>query len=230
MSSEQPLIRVSIIIPAINESEAISHTLQRIQPLREQGHELIIVDGGSTDDTLSLAEPLADMVIHSDKGRALQMNTGAAMASGDVLWFLHADTLVAEDSLTLLSNALSSGYDWGRFDVRLSGAHWALRIVERMMNLRSCLTGIATGDQGLFMMRTAFDQVEGFPLIPLMEDIELSKRLKKLGRPACIKKVIVTSSRRWEQKGILRTILLMWRLRLLYWLGVPADQLKLHYH
>jgi rSAM/selenodomain-associated transferase 2 len=229
MHSERSFSQVSIIIPVLNESEVISNTLQLLQPLRDQGHELIIVDGGCTDDTLSLVEPLADVVTHSEKGRALQMNAGAAIARGNIFWFLHADTLVAEDSLALLSNALSSGYDWGRFDVRLSGRHGLLRIIERMMNLRSCLTGIATGDQGLFMTRDAFDVVGGFPLIPLMEDIELSKQLKKIGRPACIKAAIVTSSRRWEQNGILRTIWLMWRLRLFYWLGVPAESLKRHW-
>jgi len=230
MHSEKSFPLVSIIIPVLNESEEISNTLRLLQPFRDQGHELIVVDGGSIDDTLSLAEPLVDILIHSEKGRALQMNAGAAIAHGDIFWFLHADTLVAEDSLVLLSSALSSGYDWGRFDVRLSGQQLLLRIVERMMNLRSCLTGIATGDQGLFMTRDVFDEVGGFPTIPLMEDIELSKKLKKTGRPGCIKAAIVTSSRRWEQNGILRTIWLMWRLRLLYWLGVSAETLKLHYH
>lgn len=229
MHSERSFSQVSIIIPVLNEAEVISNTLQLLQPLRAQGHELIIVDGGSTDETLSLVGPLADVVTHSEKGRALQMNAGAAIARGNIFWFLHADTLVAEDSLALLSNAQSSGYDWGRFNVRLSGQQVLLRIVERMMNLRSCLTGIATGDQGLFMTRDTFDEVGGFPLIPLMEDIEISKQLKKIGRPACIKAVLVTSSRRWEKNGILRTIWLMWRLRLLYWLGVPAESLKRHW-
>lgn len=227
--SESVYTRVSIIIPVVNEAAVIRPTLERLQSLREQGHELIIVDGGSSDETLALAEPLSDRVVHSEQGRSLQMNQGAELAQGEVLWFLHADTLIARDSLSLLCHSLSSGYEWGRFNVYLSGQHWSLRVIERMMNLRSCLTGIATGDQGLFMTRRIFIEVDGFPLIPLMEDIEISRRLKKLGRPACIRQAIITSSRRWEQNGIFRTVLLMWRLRLLYWLGVPAERLKRHY-
>lgn len=228
--SETPHTQVSIIIPVVNESDVIIPILQQLQSLRSLGHELIIVDGGSSDETISLAEPLSNVVIQSDRGRAIQMNAGAGIARGDVFWFLHADTLIGGDSLDLLCHSLSSGYDWGRFDVHLSGQHWSLRVIERMMNLRSCLTGIATGDQGLFMTRQIFTQVNGFPRIPLMEDIEISRRLKKLSRPACVQQAIITSSRRWEQNGILRTVFLMWRLRFMYWLGVPAEKLKLHYH
>jgi rSAM/selenodomain-associated transferase 2 len=221
--------KISIIIPVLNEAEIINPSLQRLQPLRSLGHELIVVDGGSADETIALAAPLSDRVLQSDRGRALQMNAGAKASSGEVLWFLHADTHIQDDSHRLLCDVLSSGYCWGRFDVRLSGRQWLLRIIERMMNLRSCLTGIATGDQGLFMTRRIFNQVNGFPLIPLMEDIEISKRLNKLSRPACVRQAIITSSRRWEQNGIFRTVLLMWRLRFLYWLGVPAERLRRHY-
>ncbi len=218
---------LSIIVPALNEATTIVDTLQRLQGMRGRGHEVIVVDGGSTDATAALAAPLADRVLVSPRGRARQMNAGAAEARGELLWFLHADTLAPEAADRAIVGALAAGHAWGRFDVRLSGRHPLLRTVARLMNLRSCLSGIATGDQGIFVTRTAFEAVGGFPDQPLMEDVALSRILKReIGRPACLgTNPLVTSGRRWEQRGVVRTILLMWGLRLAYALGASPVRL-----
>ena len=222
-------MKVSIIIPVLNEAEHIVDTLTSLSVFRNQGHEVIVVDGGSTDLTVAQAEPLADKVLHGDRGRALQMNTGIEAATGDVLLFLHADTKLPDDALTAVSQTIADGYFWGRFDVRLSGRQFMLRIIERMMNIRSCVTGIATGDQAIFISRECLDIVGRYSALPLMEDIDYSKRLREVGWPACLKKAVVTSSRRWEDRGVWKTVLLMWRLRLLYFLGVPAEKLAEQY-
>ncbi|MBG7601652.1 MAG: TIGR04283 family arsenosugar biosynthesis glycosyltransferase [Gammaproteobacteria bacterium] len=217
---------ISIIIPVLNEATCIESTLNRMQPMRKRGHQIILVDGGSQDNTVALAEPLVDSLLYSTAGRAVQMNTGAAAASGDIIWFVHADTLMIPDTDVLLKNALyDSAKKWGRFDIRLSGDVKALRIIERMMNWRSRLSGIATGDQGIFIHHETFERIGGFANIPLMEDIEISKRLKRAaGRPLCLPRKLTTSSRRWEKNGMLPTIILMWRLRLAYWMGAnPVD-------
>lgn len=222
-------MKVSIIIPVLNEAEHIADTLISLASYRSQGHEVVVIDGGSNDDTVSISQQYADRVLRSDAGRAIQMNSGIDEASGDALLFLHADTRLPADAVAKLIHALEDGYFWGRFNVRLSGKHFMFRIIERMMNLRSCITGIATGDQAIFVSHESIEIVGAYPLLPLMEDIVFSKRLRELGRPACIRQQVVTSSRRWEDKGILRTMLLMWRLRLLFFLGVPADRLARQY-
>ena len=217
---------ISIIIPTLNEAATISVTLAALQSMRKRGHQLILVDGGSQDSTISIAEPLVDLVLRSSVGRATQMNAGAAAANGDLLWFLHADMRMAPDTDVLLTNTLyDSAKEWGRFDIRLSGNALSLRIIERMMNWRSRLSGIASGDQGIFINRDTFERIGGFSDMPLMEDIDISRRLKRAaGRPLCLSHKLITSSRRWEQHGVLPTIVLMWRLRLAYWLGAsPAD-------
>ena len=220
------MIRISVIIPTLNESDNIVATLDRLKPFRQEGHEVIVVDGGSTDETVKLAESRADKVITSAPGRALQMNTGANQASGNVLWFLHADTLVPDNATQLILDTLENKKNqWGRFDIRLSGKHLLLRIVERLMNFRSRTSGIATGDQGIFVRREVFEAIDGFMPIPLMEDLDISKRLKRLSSPCCLNEKLITSSRRWEEKGVMRTILLMWRLRLAYALGVSPEKL-----
>lgn len=222
-------MKVSIIIPVLNEAEHIAGTLMSLAPYRSQGHEVIVIDGGSSDDTVSISQQYADRVLYSVAGRAMQMNRGIDEASGDALLFLHADTRLPADAVAKLIHAVEDGYFWGRFNVRLSGKHFMFRIIERMMNLRSCITGVATGDQAIFVSHESIQIVGDYPLLPLMEDIVFSKRLLKLGRPACIRQQVVTSSRRWEDKGILRTMLLMWRLRLLFFLGVSADRLARQY-
>lgn len=221
---------LSIIIPTLNEAEGIVRALQRLQPFRTWGHEVIVVDGRSHDDTIRSAEPFADTVIESTRGRGRQMNAGAAIAQGDVLLFLHTDTRLPKSADRAIRNALhKSGRLWGRFDVRLSGRQPLLRVVERAMNMRSRLTGICTGDQAIFMRRAAFERVCGYADIPLMEDIALSRALRQLSRPACIRKKVVTSSRRWERHGIVRTIVRMWFLRLCYFFGAdPARLARLY--
>jgi len=219
---------VSIIIPVLNEENSIKDLLHQLQTYRQQGHEVIVVDGGSNDNTCSISKPLSDKVITSESGRALQMNNGAAHSENDILWFLHADTLISDKAIESIQQALNEN-DWGRFNVKLSGSHILFRLIEKMMNIRSCLTGIATGDQGIFVKKHVFNAVNGYPNIPLMEDIEISKKLKLISRPVCIKEKLTTSSRRWEEKGILSTVLLMWKFRLLYWLGVSADKLAAQY-
>jgi rSAM/selenodomain-associated transferase 2 len=187
--------------------------------------QVIVVDGGSQDGTVALAEGHADSVLISPAGRARQMNAGAAAASGDILLFLHADTRLPDRADALVRDALAGGAAWGRFDVTIDGRPAMLKLVATLMNQRSRWTGIATGDQAMFMQREAFDAVGGFPDQPLMEDIELSRRLRRFGRPACLRHRVITSGRRWERRGVWRTIFLMWRLRWRYWRGESAARL-----
>lgn len=218
---------LSIIIPVLNEETEIADVLAALATMRARGAETIVVDGGSCDRTVALAAPLADRVITAPRGRAMQMNAGAAAASADVLLFLHADTrLPAEADRLVLAGLASSGRQWGRFDVRISGRHPLLRVVAALMNLRSRLTGIATGDQAIFVKRDLFERTGGFPAIPLMEDVALCSQLKTVAEPLCLMPRAVTSGRRWEERGIIRTILLMWRIRLAYSLGTPPARLS----
>ena len=217
---------VSIVMPVLDEAATLEAALRALAPLRAEGAELIVVDGGSSDGTKTLAMPWADRVLLAPRGRALQMNAGAEVARGTLLLFLHADTRLPDGALGAAVQALrESRRDWGRFDVRISGRSRWLPLVAALMNLRSRLTGIATGDQAMFVRKKAFDAVGGFPEQPLMEDIELSRRLKRRTRPACLREKAVTSGRRWDRHGALRTIMLMWRLRFDYWRGVSAERL-----
>lgn len=216
---------LSIIVPALNEAAGIVPTLLALAPLRARGAELIVVDGGSDDGTAELAAAHADRVVASARGRARQMNAGAAMARAPVLLFLHADTQLPAGADRSIQAAVAQGASWGRFDVCITGRAGMLRVVAVMMNWRSRLTGIATGDQAIFVTRPAFQRVGGFPDQPLMEDIELSCRLRKWGPPTCLRDRAVTSGRRWEQRGVWRTIFLMWRLRWRYWRGASPQAL-----
>ena len=222
--------KISIIIPVLNEAETIQSFLQALQPLRKQGHEVVLVDGHSDDDTCALARPLVDRMFSSQPGRARQQILGAKMSTGQVLLFLHADTKLPEKAEQVILSALAQGFFWGRFDVQLSGSHWLFRMIEKMMNWRSCLTGIATGDQSLFVAKMLYNDVGGMPAIELMEDIEFSKRLLKFCKPACLKSIVITSSKRWEKNGILRTILFMWSLRLQYFFGIKPEVLVKKYY
>jgi rSAM/selenodomain-associated transferase 2 len=222
--------RLSIVIPTLDEAAEIGDTLAALQPLRLCGCEVIVADGGSMDDTVEMARPLADRVVVAKRGRARQQNAGAAAATGDVLLFLHADTRLPPDVDRLVADGLErSGTGWGRFDVRLTGRQPMLRVIEWTMSLRSRRTGIATGDQAIFVRRDWFQTVGGFREIPLMEDVALSKALLRLGPPLCLRARVVTSSRRWEERGIFRTMLLMWRLRLEFALGADPARLAERY-
>jgi rSAM/selenodomain-associated transferase 2 len=218
--------RLTLVVPVLNEAPGLAASLQALAPLRSRGHELIVVDGGSDDASASIAAPLADRVLRAPRGRAVQMNAGARAASGDVLVFVHADTRLPPQAEEEILSSLDK-HRWGRFDVAIEGRHPGLRVVAAAMNLRSRLTGIATGDQAIFVRRAEFP---GFPEIALMEDVALSRLLKRRGRPACLRSRVRTSGRRWESRGVLRTVLLMWRLRLLYWLGVPPERLARQYY
>jgi rSAM/selenodomain-associated transferase 2 len=219
-------MKLSIIIPVLNEADVLEDNLKELQWMRRLGHELILVDGGSQDQSATLAKAYADQVLSSLPGRAQQMNAGAKLAKGDVFLFLHVDTSFPKTGVDAITQGLfRQDSNWGRFDVRLSGRHIVFRIIERMMNWRSRLTGIATGDQAIFISRNIFESLGGYADMHLMEDIEISSRLKKHGKPICLSQQVVTSSRRWEQAGIYKTVWLMWRLRFAYWLGADPVQL-----
>jgi rSAM/selenodomain-associated transferase 2 len=242
----RPTPVLSLVVPVLDEAAGIGPVLAALQPLRARGAELIVVDGGSRDGTPALAAPLADAVIAAPRGRARQLNAGAAAARGAALLFLHADTRLPDAADALVAGALglpaggarqraasaagrAAPAGWGRFDVRIEGRSAWLPVVAALMNRRSRWTGIATGDQAIFVRRAWFERVGGFPDQPLMEDIELSRRLRTLGRPACLRARAVTSGRRWDSRGAWRTIVLMWRLRWRYWRGESAQTLAQAY-
>lgn len=220
---------ISVVIPVRNEAQALPGLLEDLADLRATGAELILVDGGSSDGTCELALGRVDQLLRTDSGRALQMNAGAALARGEYLWFVHADTRISAESLRSLQEALSERPLWGRFDVRLSGPGLALRLIGAMISLRSRLSGIASGDQGIFVTRQYFEALGGYAQIPLMEDLQLCRRLKSRARPRCLRPPLSTSSRRWEQHGIWRTVVLMWCLRLAYYCGASPVKLARQY-
>ena len=222
-------MRLSIVIPVLNEAETLASRLAALQALRAGGVEVIVVDGGSADDSAGRAAPFADRVITAPRGRGRQMNAGAERATGEVLLFLHADTILSGSVVERIEGAVTGGALWGRFDVRIDGASVMLPIVAALMNGRSRLTGIATGDQAIFVTCEAFARVGGFPDIPLMEDIAFSSAMRRIARPACLAEKVTTSGRRWEKHGVWRTILTMWWLRLRFWLGVSPQALAREY-
>jgi rSAM/selenodomain-associated transferase 2 len=222
--------KLSIIMPVLDEGDGIAAALDALADLRALGVEVIVVDGGSRDATMQRARLRADHVISAPRGRAVQMNAGAEKACGDVLLFLHADTRLPADADHIVLNGLArSGRAWGRFDVKIDGESLLLVAIAWLMNIRSRLTGIATGDQAIFVRRDAFHSVGDFPAIPLMEDIALSKRLKRVSRPLCLRACAVTSGRRWDKNGVISTVLLMWRLRLAYFFGADPKALGRRY-
>jgi rSAM/selenodomain-associated transferase 2 len=224
------MTRISIVIPVLNEAEGIAAVLAGLTPLRNRGHEVIVIDGGSSDGTPALARGAADRVVSAPRGRASQMNAGAALARGEVLVFLHADTRLPENAdARILQGFAASGRAWGRFDVRIEGESRLLPVIAFFMNLRSRASGIATGDQAIFVRREAFERAGCFPPLELMEDIALSCSLKRISRPLCLADKAVSSGRRWERRGVLRTVLLMWRLRLKFFFGAaPASLARLY--
>lgn len=221
--------RLSIIVPTLDEGAVIEELLGALQPLRALGHEIILSDGGSSDDTCARAAGLVDNVVCGSAGRAAQMNRGAATAVGDVLWFVHADTRFVLPVVDTLADMLSGTAQWGFHMIRLDARPKVFRVIEWLINRRSSFSRVGTGDQGLFVRRDLFEQVAGFAVIPLMEDVDLSKRLRKRHDPQVMKSPLLSSARRWQQHGIARTVLLMWRLRLAYFLGVSPQRLAAHY-
>lgn len=222
--------KISVIVPTLNEARVLYRTLDSLAEIRRRGHEIVLVDGGSMDATIDYARPHVDQIVFAKRGRARQMNAGAEQASGDVLLFLHADTCLPRlADVGVLLELARTGRSWGRFDVSLTGLHPLFRIIERLMSLRSRVTAIATGDQAIFVDRRLFESVGGFPDIPLMEDVALSKVLRRRGRPVCLWHRVQTSSRRWEENGIARTVLRMWYLRAAFALGADPAALDRAY-
>ncbi|MCC6532939.1 MAG: TIGR04283 family arsenosugar biosynthesis glycosyltransferase [Burkholderiales bacterium] len=225
-----PSRRVSIVVPALNEAGTIAATLRTLVAARMRGTELIVVDGGSEDRTVHAARPFAERVVVAPRGRASQLNAGAAAATGEVLLFLHADSHPPCEADRVVLEAIGAkALAWGRFDVRIESERKSLRLVSAMMNVRSRASGIATGDQGIFATRALFERIGGFPPQPLMEDIAFCRAAKRIAAPICLHQVMLTSGRRWEQQGVLRTVLLMWRLRLAYFLGADPRALSARY-
>lgn len=239
-------ITLSIVIPLLNEADNLPKLMGHLAHLNPAPYQVILVDGGSTDNSVAIAKELIEslidsspsvisgqvidwQIIESAAGRALQMNAGAELATGDVLLFLHADTQLPNHAIADITSAVRQAA-WGRFDVRLDSSAWMLKVVSQMINWRSRLSGIATGDQAIFIKKPLFEQLGGYPQQPLMEDIELCKRLKAIGKPACLRSKVITSARRWQQYGTWRTIGLMWHLRFDYWRGVSADNIKQRYY
>lgn len=222
---------ISIIIPVLDEADALSRHLPKLQQWQAQGHEVIVVDGGSRDDSVAVAAEFADRIVHAPAGRASQMNAGARLAYGDLLLFLHIDTQLPEAGMQYLQEtSASEGVGWGRFDIKLSGRSPVFRVIERAINWRSWASGIATGDQAIFVDRRLFMALGGYQAIPLMEDIEISQRLRKVCRPLCIRHKALTSSRRWEMHGIIKTTVLMWWLRWRYFVGASPQVLHRRYY
>ncbi len=226
-TATQPLL--SIVVPMLNERQELPTLLSHLRHWQSRGCEVLLVDGGSSDGSLQKAQAEGWPVIRSKPGRSLQMNRGVAYSQGSALLFLHADTRLPDNADEEVLQALQEGCGWGRFDVQISGGPALLRLVAWCMNQRSRLGGIATGDQALFMTRELFDEVGGFPQLPLMEDIELCRRLRQRRQPRCLRSRVMTSGRRWQQGGVCNTIWLMWRLRWRYWRGVPAAALAREY-
>lgn len=218
-----------IVVPVLDEAASLAARLQALDMFRQRGARVVVVDGGSQDDTLAIAREHADLALLAPRGRAAQMNAGAAACPADVLLFLHADTVLPDNADALVRRATAGPFAWGRFDVCIASPRLALRMVSAMMNLRSRWTGIATGDQALFVRHDLFIRVGGFPDLPLMEDIAMSRALKQHGPPACLKERVSTSARRWERHGVWRVIVLMWRLRAAYFLGADPRQLAIRY-
>lgn len=229
---------LTIVVPVLNEAATLELRLQALQALRTRGARVVVVDGGSTDRTQSLSCNLADLTLASPRGRGAQMNAGAAASrflasntvdTAEILLFLHADTALPKHADRCIQQAVQGGAVWGRFDVRIDSPRPVFRAIEGLMNLRSRWSGVATGDQAVFVQRAAFEAVGGFEDIALMEDIALSRALCRLSRPACLRQRVTTSARRWERYGVWRTVLLMWRLRAAYFLGADPAQLALQY-
>ncbi len=230
-----PSPRLSIVVPVLNDAAALERLLEDLSThmaLFETPVELLVVDGGSTDDSRTVALKYGASLLDAPRGRGQQLNTGCRAARGDWLWLLHADTRPDEDAVReMCAEASRAGtVGWGGHSVRFDDGSAQMRLTAALMNARSRLTGICTGDQGMFLHRQLLVRVGGVPEQPLMEDVELSRRLKRLCAPRCRQTMVQTSARRWRQSGWLTTVLRMWRYRLRYWLGEPAETLAADYY
>ena len=222
---------ISIIVPVLDDVSALRQLLDDLDAIPSFDAERIVVDGGSTDGSMELAQRRVDVALRAPTGRARQLAAGVARAHGEWLWMLHADSRVDASAWDALRRAVESdAAAWGRFDVHLTGSHAAFRIIETLMNVRSRWSSICTGDQGIFVRRDLLELIDGIPNQPLMEDIELTKRLRRYARPICIDSPLGVSPRRWQQRGIAATVLLMWRLRLQYFCGVAPETLVQQYY
>ena len=222
-------MRLSIVMPVLDEVAEIDAALAALAPLRADGQQLLVVDGGSRDGTMAQCGGRTDELLQAPRGRASQMNSGAARAQGDVLLFLHADTRLPSGADVAIEQAVRAGAQWGRFDVTITGRSPMFAVIAALMNLRSRWSSIATGDQAIFVRRDLFERIGGYADLPLMEDIDLCKRLRACSAPACLRQRVSTSGRRWERDGVWRTMILMWRLRWRYWRGEPAEALARAY-
>ena len=223
------MVRVSVVVPTLNEARALPALLKQLQAWQQPGDEILVVDGGSNDGTAALAQESCANVLRVNAGRSNQLNAGGHHARGDVIWFVHADSDIKHVSRTDIVSAIESGTQWGWCTVAIDDPALWFRVIERGMRWRSKLTRVATGDQGVFVQRGLFEQLGGFNPIELMEDVDFAKRARAIARPAVIAGTIATSARRWRRHGIMKTILLMWSLRLGWWLGVPTARLARAY-
>ncbi len=225
------VVRLSIIVPVFNEAAHLPEILSQLLVYQQRACEILLVDGGSQDDTVAIARSAGFKVLMSERGRAAQMNQGAQAANGEILLFLHADTQLPDQADQIIFKAIEDDLrHWGRFNVRIAGPSKMLKVIAMMMNIRSAWSGIATGDQAIFVRRQVFQGIGGFPQQALMEDIEFSKRIKAKSRPICLYQKVITSGRRWENNGVWRTIFLMWGLRSAYFLGADPEKLAKLYH
>ncbi|MDF1764467.1 MAG: TIGR04283 family arsenosugar biosynthesis glycosyltransferase [Oleibacter sp.] len=218
-----------VVVPMLNEAEQLPELLMHLSQIKDAQTQIVFVDGGSTDNSVRIVEQAGCSVIESERGRAVQMNAGARALSAPVYVFLHADSRLPVDGINAIRHAIANGASWGRFDVTIIGKHPMLKVIAFMMNWRSRLSGIATGDQTLFISKEAWEKVDGFPEQPLMEDIDISKRLRSIARPICLHERVITSGRRWEERGVWKTIFLMWQLRFDYWRGASAEKIAERY-
>ena len=228
MTADRAKQRVSVVIPVLNDAACLARLLADLRA--EPQLQLVVVDGGSEDDTFAVAQAQADLALRAPRGRAEQMRAGVAKAAHPWLWFLHADTRVPQSVVSAFAAGIAESPAWGWCDVRLAGGAWPLRVIETAMNWRSALTGVTTGDQGIFAHRSLLAAAGGIPAQELMEDVELCRRLRRLASPHRVRQPISTSSRRWERDGIARTVVLMWALRLRYFLGANTGALARRYY
>ena len=219
---------VSVVIPVLNDATSLRRLLGDLRDFGDPALEVVVVDGGSEDDSASVASA-AGRVVAAPRGRGIQLAAGADEANGDWVWFLHADTRVSAAAVVELVGRLDAPA-WGFFGVRLDDGSWPYRMIERTMSWRSAASGIATGDQGIFVHRELLDAVGGVPRQPLLEDVELCRRLRRLAKPVLMSERLVASSRRWERHGVARTILLMWWLRFRYFVGADPATLARRYY